>query len=58
MSYTFDPETEYIEKEVTLALNTYTLEEILEQSDLTESEVLVILVREGHLKLPEILPVG
>ena len=37
-------------------LETYTLEEILEQADLTSLDALVLLVQYGHIKLPEVLP--
>lgn len=36
-------------------LELFTLEEILEQSDLTDLETLTILYRAGHIKLPPYL---
>lgn len=38
-------------------LECYTLEQIIQLNDLTEAEVLLILVEEDVLKLPSILPV-
>lgn len=38
-------------------LETYSLEEIMELNDLTDYDVLSILVEEGHVSLPERLPV-
>lgn len=37
-------------------LETYSLEEILERSDLTTEEVLDVLYEMGYLKLPEAMP--
>ena len=37
-------------------LETYSLEEILERSDLTTEEVLDVLYEMGYLKLPEAAP--
>lgn len=37
-------------------LNTYTFDEILEMSDLTQEEVLILLHESGLLKCPEVLP--
>lgn len=50
-------DTDDIEDQVTRALDTYSFLEILEHNDLTEEEVLVILVENGFLKLPEVLSV-
>ena len=47
-----------IEKDVDLALEIYTLEDILEQNDLTVEEALVILVENGFLVLPEVKGIG
>ena len=37
-------------------LETYPLEEILENNDLTEADVLVILIEQGVIELPETQP--
>jgi hypothetical protein len=37
-------------------LDVYSLEEILELNDLTAEDALIIMVDEGHLKLPPIKP--
>lgn len=37
-------------------LETYPLEEILENNDLTEADVLVILIEQGAVTLPENQP--
>lgn len=37
-------------------LDTYTLDEIIEENELTEEEVLAFLLEERFLKLPRILP--
>lgn len=38
-------------------LETYTLEQILEQNDLTEADALHFLVEEEFVTLPKVLPV-
>jgi hypothetical protein len=38
-------------------LDTYTLSEILHRADVEEEDVLVFLVSEGFLSLPEVKPV-
>lgn len=38
-------------------LETYSFEEVLELNDLTEIDVLQILLKHRHINLPEILPV-
>lgn len=38
-------------------LETYSLQEIIEQNDLLEEEVLEFLIEEEFLKLPSLLPV-
>jgi len=35
------------------AVDLYTLESILEDNDMTEGEALYLLVKHGHLRLPE-----
>ena len=37
-------------------LEVYSLTEILELNDLTDEDVLLVLVEEGHVKLPNIRP--
>jgi hypothetical protein len=37
-------------------LETYSLQDLLEQADLTEADVLVVLVEQGLLELPETQP--
>lgn len=37
-------------------LETYTLQELMEMGDLDEEDVLMILVNNGHLTLPETQP--
>lgn len=37
-------------------LETYTLDELLEQSELTEEDVLIVLAEQGLLELPETQP--
>lgn len=37
-------------------LETYTLEEILDQNDLTEADALVFMVEEEFIEIPEPLP--
>ena len=39
------------------ALEIYTLEEILELNDLSVEEALSILISEGYISLPEVLPI-
>jgi len=38
-------------------LDTYTLEEIFEINELTEEEVLLFLIEQKFVRLPEVLPV-
>jgi hypothetical protein len=38
-------------------LDVYTLEEILLRADVSDEDVLLFLVEEGFLKLPEVKPV-
>lgn len=44
-------------EEIDKILECYSLEQIIQLNDLTEAEVLLILVEEDVLKLPHILPV-
>lgn len=44
-------------EEIDKILECYSLEQIIQLNDLTEAEVLLILVEEDVLKLPSILPV-
>lgn len=46
-------EDEYTTKLTEELLETFTLEEILELNDLTEHEVVAILIRGGHIGAPE-----
>lgn len=41
---------------ITEVLKDYEFSEILEENDLTEEEVLTILILDGYIKLPETLP--
>lgn len=50
----FRDTSESIKEEVEKALETYSVEEILEHNDLTLEEVLELLVREGFILLPEV----
>jgi hypothetical protein len=50
----FDELVEQIEK----LLDTYTLEDILEDGGLTIAEALALLVTDGYLALPETKPVN
>lgn len=45
-----------IKKEVENALETYSIEEILEHNDLTIEDALVLLIKDGWLILPETQP--
>jgi hypothetical protein len=45
-----------LEKAVEHSLDIYTLEEILDYNDVTVSELLVMLVQDGTIKLPEVEP--
>jgi hypothetical protein len=51
----FGEETELMQKELELLHDALSFEEILEESDLTEEEVVAILYRLGHIKMPPYL---
>ncbi len=53
----FKDNTEAIKEEVSRALAVYSFEEILEENDMTIEEILVILVENGFIALPETLGV-
>lgn len=53
-----DREWKKIEGEVSNALETFSLEEILEQGDLTIEEALTYLIINGLLELPEVTNLG
>lgn len=53
-----DREWKRIEEEVSNALETFSLEEILEQGDLTIEEALTYLIVNGVLELPEVTNLG
>lgn len=44
-------------KEVENLLETYGLEELLEENDLTEADVLYFLVKHSLVKIPEFIPI-
>lgn len=43
-------------KEIEIVLETYSLEEILEQNDLTDTDVVLLLLENKMIELPEPLP--
>lgn len=54
----FKDHSEQIEDDVRLALEAYTLEDILEHNDITLEEALAILIQEGFIQLPDQKPLG
>lgn len=50
-------DTEGIKEQVAKALETYSLEDILEENDLTIEETLCLLVEHGFIVLPEAISV-
>lgn len=44
------------QKDIEIILETYSLEEILDQNDLTETDVVLVLLENKMIELPEPLP--
>lgn len=46
-----------LQRKIDKLIETYTVEELLELSDMTVSEAITVLVLEGYVQLPEIIPI-